>query len=700
MPPVIAAGLVAVGVGASTAAIAGSVLFYGGLLTLSLLFAPKVPKPEDGRVPFKQSVPPRIRIIGLRRTAGARMLDYATSNGVYYIVQAMCEGEVNEFSRFFFHDDIITIDGSGIVNGLGDDRYGSEQITLYTRNGVNPETAYAPIVSAISPIWTSDHRGDGIASIAMLARDATIEKHPKIFPFGLPVVSAEVDATKVFDPRVSGQDWADPDTWAFAGNDNPILQTMWFLTAPLEQQGMGLDFEECFSDVLVEVGAQATICDEAVALKAGGTEKRYRSGAYYLSTDDPGDVLSAILGTCDGFLCERGDGAWELKAGKWDADDFAIVFEDKHILSLHVRRFRPDEDEVTGVIVKYNSIAHKHTTVDAPVWPRDAYQGGEDKRIRSIEVTYCPSGTQAQRLSKRVATYEMATVTGTMVTKMYGVLVLDRRGATIQCSDDPALADAKVKLMRVEPNLLDGTVEIDFIVFDPDACDAWNAATEEGILASVDVDNPLPDAISTPTAVTAVASQIAGAVYVEISFDPGDVSDDDTGYRVRWRIADIGGGVPGGWSQVTFGSEQVDRQSDDLAIVVMNGLPAADLEFQVQAFDRDSSDWSVTATADTTAPAPGRPTGFTAVLAGANVDVDWISPDSLNFDHARVYRALTGTAFGLATDISGEIIDAPETAQTYLDVAPASGTYDYWVTAENLSDVASLPRGPVTVVVP
>lgn len=700
MPPLIAGGLVALGVGATTAAIAGSAIFYGTLIGLSLLFAPKVPKPEAARVPFKQSVPPRIRIIGLRRTAGAYTLYHSGPGGKFYTVQAMCEGQVNEFSRFYLHDDQVEIDGSGFAQELSDGRYGEDQIQILTRAGLNPETAYAELVSALDPLWTDDHRGDGIASVAVICDDVKAENQGQVYPFGLPVLSAEVDATKVFDPRVPGEDWSDPDTWLFDGNDNPILQAMWFLTASVEQLGMGLDFDECFADVLADIEAQADVCDEDVALKAGGTEKRYRSGALYLASDDPSEVLSAILGTMDGFLCERGDGAMELKAGKWEADDFAIVFKPKHVISLQVRRFKPDEDECTGVIVKYNSVAHGHTTVDAPVWPRDAYQGGEDKRVRSIEVLYCPSGTQAQRLSKRVATYEMAAVSGSMVTTMYGILVMDRRGATIQLpDDDPALANAKVKLMRVEPNLLDGTVEIDFVVFDPVACDAWDAATEEGILAEV-VDSPLNNEISTPTSLTAVASQIAGAIYVEISFDPGDESDDDTNYRVRWRIADIGGGTPGGWSIATFDSSSVDRISDDLAIVIMNGMPSADLEFQVQAYKKDSSDWSATVSADTTAPAPGRPTGLTAVMAGANVDVDWVSPNSLNFDHARVYRAISGTAFGMATAISGGITDNPATAQTYLDVAPASGTYDYWVTAEDVNDVASLPRGPVTVVVP
>jgi hypothetical protein len=701
MPLLLAPALVSLGVSASVAGPISSILFAGLSFALSLLFAPKVPKPENvGRIPFKQSVPPRARILNRRRTAGAFMLYHSLPQGTFFGVSALCDGEVKEFTRYYLHDDVVALQGDGhTVGSPGAGRYGDDKISIYTRKGLVPETAYADAVAGLSPLWTDDHRGDGIASALLVAADAGLDDQAKRFPFGLPVLSLELDATRVLDPRDVDQDWTDPGTWSFTGNDNPILQTMWFLTAPIKDGGMGLDFGECFSTVLTDVSAQADICDEAVALKAGGTEKRYRSQVLYHYSDDPGDVLASILGTCDGFLAERGDGAFELKAGKWDDADFAVVIKDKHIISNSVRRFRPDEDEVTGVIVKYNSIPHEHTTVDAPVWPRDAYQGGEDRRVRTIEIVNCPSGTQAQRLSKRVAIYEMAPISGTMVLKMFGVLLLDRRGATIQCTDDPALADAKVRLTRVEPNIMAGTVTIDYTVFDPTVCDAWNAATEEGPLQPV-VTVPFDEAFSTPSSLNAVPSQISGTVYVEISFDPGVKAGPNTNYRYQWRLADIGGGVPGGWTSGSFSADAVERPSPSLWVVTINGMPAGYLEFQLQAYQHDHSAWSASAFADTRIPAPGRPTSFTAALAGADVDLDWTSPNSANFDHARVYRALSGAGFGLASDISGPLAGSPATPMTYLDVAPASGTYDYWVTAENTANVASLPRGPATVTVP
>jgi hypothetical protein len=728
MPPLLIPTLIGLGMSAEVAAVAAPIIIdvgiAGAAFGLSILFAPQVPKPDDVKTPFRQSVPNRIRILGKRRSGGAYMLYHSYRGSTIYAVIAVCDGLVSQFTRFWLHDDEVSVNPfTHVVNGIhadGANRYGDDKVHIYIRKGLPTEVSYTAdaldMASRLSPddIWTSDHRGDGIASACMVASDAGGDDQQQRFPFGIPQLSVEVVATKVFDPRrqgtggtgsaygsgaagsFGGQDWADPTTWSFASNDNPILQAMWFLTAPTNQGGMALDFEESFSTVLDDVAAQADVCEEDVPLKAGGSEQRYASGALWKYSDPPGDVLAAILGACDGFCAERGDGAFELKAGKWDDDDFAIVIQDKHIISLHVTRFRPDEDEVTGVIVKYNSVAHSHTLIDAPVWPRDAYQGGEDRRIRNIEVGFCPSGTQAQRLSKRVATYEMAPVRFTAVLKMYGVLLLDRRGCTIQCTDDPALADAKVRLTRVEINLAERTVEIDGTVFDPVACDAWDPATEEGPTQPF-ILIPVDDAESTPVDMVAAAALIGGTVYVDLQFNPGTAPGTHD-YLGEWRIADIGGGVPGSWNLQLFRAAVVEKPESDRYIVTFSGVAQSDvLDVRIAA---SFSRFSAIATVDTGNPSPGRVRNLATALVGADVHVSWTSPRSSNFGHARVYRATHGAGFGLAVDVSGPIAGSPNSAMSFDDLAPAAGDYDYWVTAETSADFSSLIVGPSEEVVP
>lgn len=704
MPAVLAPALISLGVSSSVAGPISGLLIGGVSIALSIFFAPEVPKPDDGRVPFKQQVPDRIFIKGRRRTAGAVML-FEAVKGRAHVIQALCEGEANKFYEHYFHDDAISVDGSGGVDfGADDGRYGDNRAFVEFRYGLPVETAFDDAVTDIgnTAVWSYDHRGDGIVSSHCKFKDSGSDEQGKRFPFGLPNYSAVVDVGQPFDPRDEDHEIDDRSTWVYSleteANRNPIIQAVALVTDPIERGGFGLDVEECFGTVLAEVAAQADICDDEIP-NVSGTSKRYRSDALYTSKTNPSEVLAAILGTCDGFLADRGDGAFELKAGKWDDDDFAIPIQDRHIISLNVRRFRPDEDEVTGVIVKYTSPDHKYAEVDAPVWPRDAYQGGNDHRVRTIDITYCTEPYQAQRLAKRVAVYEMAPVTFTAVLNMYGVLLLDRRGCTIQCSDDPALEDAKVRLTRVELNLLNGTVEIEGQVFDPDECDAWDASTEQGPIQP-NVVEPSSTELSTPADVTPVAYQVGSTISIDVGFDPGDETGDNISYRVEWRIADIGSG-PGPWNRVTFSPALVDRTGgDDFWVVTLTNMPSEVLQLRVMAFRSNFSDWSAEENIDTTETAPGRPNEFTTTLDGADVDLAWRAPASTNFHHARIYRATTGAGFGLASDISGELNGSPSAPMTYTDVAPASGGYDYWVVAENSADIASLPRGPETETVP
>src|SRR5262249_22542035 len=111
--PLTISALVALGVSAEIAAnIAPFVLatLLGGLsLGLSILFAPDVPKPPTGKVPFRQPVPPRIRILGKRRSAGAQMLYHSHLGSTFFGIIAVCEGRVKEFTRFYLHDDVVTV---------------------------------------------------------------------------------------------------------------------------------------------------------------------------------------------------------------------------------------------------------------------------------------------------------------------------------------------------------------------------------------------------------------------------------------------------------------------------------------------------------------------------------------------------------------------------------------------------------------
>jgi hypothetical protein len=700
MPPLIAAGLVSVGVGSTVASIAGEVIFTGALVGLSLLLAPNTPKPEDGKVPVKQTIPSRDGVIGTVRRSGPYALFHNDHNGgTAVVIVLLCDcppyGEINSFDRYYLHEDVVEIDVSGAVQRLDDKRYNDDRVHLFTRTGLRPETSYSDVNGDIADVWTVDHRLDGIGSICQRASAPGSDEQAEVFPLGLPLPSAVINCRKVFDPRDVTQVWNDRSTWKAAGNDNPVLAQVYFMSEAQVYGGGGLDFEECFLPVVDEIADAADVCDELVALKGGGTQSRYRSSGTWKYLTAPVDTMAAISAAGDTFMAERGDGAFSVRAGKWLTDDFDITIDDRHIIDLRIDRYREDENEVTGVIVQYNSPSHEYTTVDAPVWPRDAYQGGDDKRVRTTQIIWCIDGRQAQRLSKRVALYEMAPIRVSMVTTLWAIQLLDRRGFTLQTSDDPDLADVKCKIDRVTLQFETATVAIEATIIDPDAVDAWDAETEEGALQPF-VTVPLGNEGTPPSNVHGVAELVGGNIRVILYFT---VASDNADYSARYRQTDVGGGISGGWSPVIiFDHESIEFVGDQVYLT-LNNFSEDEFEFQVRAHLQGASEWSAGVIVNTAAPSPGRPFDFEIMLVGSDVQATWTAPNSSNFANAVVYRALHGTDFELAENVSGDIPGSPLAPMSFTDSGTEAGTYDYWVVSKTAGGVASSPAGPQTIAV-
>src|SRR5690606_23810070 len=117
--------------------------------------------------------------------------------------------------------------------------------------------------------------------------------------------------SKVYDPREVGHDPADPGTWAWS--ENAGLAILDYLTHP---DGMRLSKDDCD---LESFAAFADLCDEAVPLAAGGTEKRYRLWGVYQLTDEPDAVIQRMRRACDAEFYQTPEGKIGIRGGKWEA---------------------------------------------------------------------------------------------------------------------------------------------------------------------------------------------------------------------------------------------------------------------------------------------------------------------------------------------------------------------------------------------
>ena len=73
--------------------------------------------------------------------------------------------------------------------------------------------------------------------------------------------------------------------------------------------------------------AAANVCDETVALAAGGTEKRYEAHGVIDTENQPKQIIEEILSSMAGSLYYSG-GKWYLKAGAYTAPSDTLTEDD------------------------------------------------------------------------------------------------------------------------------------------------------------------------------------------------------------------------------------------------------------------------------------------------------------------------------------------------------------------------------------
>ncbi len=179
--------------------------------------------------------------------------------------------------------------------------------------------------------------------------------------------------------------------------------------------------------------------------------------------------------------------------------------------------------------------------------------------------------------------------------------------------------------------------------------------------------------------------------------DPGDAS---LSAAARYRIADIGGGVPGEWVQKSFGTFTA---VGGYVTFVTDIVPAnTSLEVQVAWITTTGkySSWSPTVTVFSTAdPTPPGDVVITSVITGVagEVTINWTAPNSANYSRARI---LYNTVNNSSTASVSSPSEAGSANGSYgRTIHLAAGSYFGWVQSVNASGVAGnlVPTGSFTV---
>lgn len=585
-------------------AVISSVTLYGLQAGVSLIAGGSSQKPDTTETAIKTSRPPRVSAYGTSRLYGAYALYETASNGTAVDVYAVHDGQLDGIVARYLGDEQVTLTG-GVVNQGADKRYKGGAVKFYSTSGVIPGPGI-PGITALVPEWTG--RGDGVVLLGVTAKSVKAKDFQETYPSSsVPVPSLVARWQKCPDPAA-----VDPlNEAAWTWTENPVRQLLHYKlvregpkpSLPRSNAGYAaalLALRQAWWARKIAPTLQywidaAADCDAPRALKAGGTEPRYRSAVAHKHTDEHKGPVSALLSTFDGWLAPRADGALVVYSGRiYEVDDADLIGTDE-IVSYTWDGARPDDDEaVNEVICSYISAEHDYNMVECDAWRDEADIVRRGQVLSSPLETQVPSNAQVRFLAKRLIARKNSPFRGTITTNIAGRKAQGKRFVPIHLEEaGTVFYSGPAEIIALTRNLRGG-VTFQWVAVDPNV-DNWNPATEEGEPAAIG-NRVAPEPLGAPT--IDVAEPVVDGESVRLSLEVTGPDRDDLTWYAHWRIAG---------SPIWGSDEQYSNVDPDEAVVLVTGAVPQDSNVEVQVAyqigDGRFSDWSDVETVDTSTAA-------------------------------------------------------------------------------------------------
>jgi hypothetical protein len=556
------------------ATIAANVIVGGALVGLSLVGRQRQPgtvKPSDAKGTFESGESSVIEGLGRVRVGGLKAFGNTDGSTRWRLVCRL-QGPIDAVEAYFVGGREVTVDPDGDVSSPPWSRSGGSWMKWEDKKGTGAETAWPALTSAFPELWTSAHRVRGIAQslVTFFNPGLATDKYLSLYQGGVPDTEWVARASLVYDPRDESADPDNPGTWSW--NENGILNAVHVLRRDPAFTSDRFDWPL--------ITTQAVKADISVATKTG-TEKRARCWGMWAWEGARKDTMEDILRSIGAEIRLTAEGKiwFELID---DEPLSEIAFDPRDITDLEWMS-GPEAVERPNVCrIKYYSPERNYELADIDMtgvtWARiDDELTRYGPKYHDVELPFCPSASQAQRIARRLFLQARADM-GVAVSNMVGLAAWGRYYGEIELPD---LGD--VEKVRLSPPRVDdsrGTVEIPFSVWP--SLPAWNPATDEA-----NAPEPLPEMqyesnLSTPNAPT-VALQITypvgGGKEFRIDYNlPGGYSTIEATYRAYT------GGLPGAWLGMT--------ELPGIAYVVADVL-GLEVDARVRIFDGDdASYWS------------------------------------------------------------------------------------------------------------
>lgn len=577
-----------------------------------------IPKPDLGTqmrgttVTTRDPAGPRKLIYGRVRAGGNTVfIDHSGSDNKYlHLVIVFASHEIQGYDEIWFNDNKIWTASSGFLEDWG------TYVTIDRKFGTAGQAASSSLVSA-SSYWTNDHKLSGIAYIAF-----RLEWNQDKFPQGVPNITAVIRGKKVYDPR----------TQVIAYSQNPALCVRDYLLD--SSYGLGESSSSINYDALE---AAADLCEEQVALAAGGTQDRYQCNGIIETSNQIKSNIEQLLSSMGGKLTYSG-GEYFIDGAEYRAPTVTID-ESVIISSIKTQTKQSRRSIYNGVKGTFISEEKNYKVLDYPAQISSTYATEDgDPIFLDMPLPFVSNNLQAQRLAKIALLKSRQQTVISMTVNLAGLKI--KIGDTISVNYDKLGYSGKVfEVIGYELAMSSSgemgvqleCIETASAIYD------WTTSDEEDFLSGGELDLYDGRTVENVTGLSLTEIGLRGpdgglSSSVQLAWTAPDDAFIEY-YKIRYNK-----------SGTTDYFEVQSRETN----VLISGLDInSNYDFRVQAENLIGVSSTGTSllnqelNGDQTAPE--KPTNTSATGGIQTITAEWSNPDDIDFKHVEVFVNTTNS---------------------------------------------------------
>lgn len=499
----LALGPVGAGLFTSMAGFYGAVNAFAASAFLSGVSAQLAGKSRSARaqtdVEYAGTIEPRRIVYGELQMSGMHVIPPLTSgnnNKMLHTVLALAGHEVTAIGDIYFGQDRIESADITAVTGTSNDGKvtdGPYEDKAWIRRylGTSTQTADYILTNARPSEWTSNHRGRGVAYIAL-----QFELDEKVYKTGKPEFSCIVQGKKCYDPRLDTSPGANPTNASYiAYTNNPALCLADYLID--DSLGLGEAPARIDWDMVCDA---ADICEELVDVPTATTQARYTCNIALLATTPYENNIEALV-ACMLGSCLYSGGKWRIRAGAWETPSFEITADNIMNGGIEVSTAYPYKERWNGVRGSYIDPDNFYQPNEFPAVQDASYVTEDGESVfKDMQFPGCTNVYEAQRNAIMLVRKSR-----------------NKRSAVIQCD----LTAWKIRpgdtgiVTLDELNWVNKQVRCEGWKFNPqgiievavreESADDWNDPLEADYLTPLAISTPAP-AYFTPAAATSLTA--------------------------------------------------------------------------------------------------------------------------------------------------------------------------------------------------